>query len=162
MIARTFASVALAGAVVLAPTAAFAETYPAPADSLSCSATQVEVGVEVTCTVGGPNGSEAVLQVTFPGEGTTTYGPVTIVDNVATFTFTAPTTVGVLGVSALIDGEAVDTATINVVAADAAADDELSSTGFEIAGLAIGAGVLLVAGATTVSGAGRRRANTNA
>lgn len=167
MIARTFASVALAGAVVLAPTAAFAETYPAPEDALTCSATVVDQGQTFDCTVEGPNGASAQLQTTTSGDdatiaGTVTSAPKTIVNNVAEFTVTAPGTAGVIGISAIINGEAIDTASVDVVAADAAADDELSSTGFENAGLAIGAGVLLVAGATTVFVAGRRRANANA
>lgn len=167
MIARTFASVALAGAVVLAPTAAFAETYPAPDDALTCSATVVDQGQTFDCTVEGPNGASAQLQTTTSGDdatiaGTVTSAPKTIVNNVAEFTVTAPGTAGVIGISAIINGEAVDTASVSVAAATGGTDEELSGTGFENAGLAIGAGVLLVAGATTVFVAGRRRANTNA
>lgn len=170
MIARTFASVALAGAVVLAPTAAFAETYPAPEDALTCSATVVDQGQTFDCTVEGPNGASAQLQTTTSGDdatiaGTVTSAPKTIVNNVAEFTVTAPGTAGVIGISAIINGEAVDTASINVAAPAGGGngdDDELARTGFENAGLAIGAGILLVAGATTVFVAGRRRANANA
>jgi hypothetical protein len=46
-------------------------------------------------------------------------------------------------------------------ATESGSDDELSSTGFENAGLAAGAGALLVAGAATVYVAARRRSAQN-
>jgi len=168
MIARTVVTAALAGAVVLAPTAALAdvEEYPDAADSLTCDASQVEVTNTVDCTVGAANGAQAALQVTTSGEdasiaGTVTSAEKTVADNVATFTITAPSTTGTMGVTALIDGVAADTASIEVVASSASTDDELAGTGFENAGLAAGAGVLLVAGAATVFVAARRRATAN-
>lgn len=161
MIARTLAATALAGALVLAPTAALAAgSYPGPEDSLKCSVAQIPVSKTFTCTVGAPNGATVEIHVTVPGAGTTIYGPVTVTNNKAVFTITAPNTVGVLGVSAVINGEAVDTASIDVVAEST--DGGLAGTGFENAGLAVGAGVLLVVGATTVFVAARRRQLQNA
>ncbi|WP_062318499.1 hypothetical protein [Demequina maris] len=158
---------ALAGAAVLAPSAAFAEEYPSAADSLTCTATTVEVGQGFECEVGGPNGSDAALQATTSGEdasiaGTVTSVTKTIADNVASFSVTAPSTAGTIGLTAIIDGEAVDTAAVEVVAAGAGTDSELSGTGFENAGLAAGSAGLLVAGAATVFIAARRRAAQNA
>ena len=169
MIARTLAATALAGAAVLVPTAAFAETYPAPADSLTCSAAQVAPGSTFSCVFGGPNGAEAQLQATTSGDNATIAGTVTsevktIADNTASFTVTAPATAGTIGVTAIIDGAAADTAAVAVVSGTGTAsgsDEELSSTGFENAGLAAGAGALLVAGAATVYVAARRRSAQN-
>ncbi|WP_062311238.1 hypothetical protein [Demequina rhizosphaerae] len=168
MIARTIATVALAGAAVLAPSAAFAaDTYPDAADSLTCSTTQTPVNSTFTCTIEGPNDSMAQLQTTFSGgdaeiAGTVTSAEKTITANEASFTVTAPAVTGTIGITGIIDGTAVDTAAVDVVAADVASDSgELSGTGFENAGLAAGAGVLLVAGAVTVFVAARRRAAAN-
>ncbi|MDN4475419.1 hypothetical protein QQX09_06055 [Demequina sp. SYSU T00192] len=168
MIARTIATVALAGAAVLVPSAAFAaDTYPDAGDSLTCDASQVDVTNTVGCTVGAADGSKVALQVTTAGEdasiaGTVTSAAKTVSGNVASFTITAPSSTGTMGITAIIDGEAVDTASIEVVSsASTTTGDELSGTGFENVGLAAGAGVLLVAGAATVFVAARRRAAAN-
>jgi len=174
MFARSFASAALAGAIVLAPTAALATagTYPAPSDSLTCSATQVPVGTEFTCTGTGPDGIEVALQATTSGEdvtfvaGTVTSPVQTITGGEATWTVQAPAQAGEIGFSLLYFDESAsawtsyDTATVTVVA-DSTDDDSLAATGFENAGLGAGAGVLLVAGAATVFVAARRRASQN-
>jgi len=177
---------AVAAAVAMAPVAASAVgTYPAPEDSASASATTVAPCGSFVVTVAGPNGSQAQLQFTFPGtnaftvdgvEGKETTPVKVIVDNEATFAVTAPCESGVLGITGLIDGVAVDTLSITIAAEAgtdtggatgtdggvAAGGDELSATGFESRGLAIGAGALLVAGAGAVFVAARRRSAQNA
>ncbi|WP_062530173.1 hypothetical protein [Demequina rhizosphaerae] len=167
MIARSIAATALAGAVALAPTAAFG--YGSEDAALTCSATQVTVTQQFECVGTGPEGASAALQATTSGEnatfiaGTVTSAEKTVVDGEATWTVEAPSTAGVIGFTLLVDGEAADTATVDVVADSAASgSDELSSTGFENTALAAGAGVLLVAGAATVFVAARRRASQNA
>lgn len=164
---RTVTAIAIAGALALAPTAAQAVgTYPAPGDSLTCSTTQTPVSTVFTCTIEGPNDAAAQLQTTFSGgdatiAGTVTSAAKTIVDNEATFTVTAPGTTGVIGITGIIDGSAVDTASVEVVA-EAGTGGSLSGTGFENAGLALGAGALLVGGAAAIVVAARRRQRVEA
>jgi hypothetical protein len=160
MIRRTLAIGALAAVAVAAPTAAVATTYPAPEDALTCSATQVQPGGSFTCEIGGPDGASAQLQATTSGAnasiaGTVTSEAKTISGGSASFTVTVPGEEGTVGLTALIDGEAVDTSSVVVA-------EELSSTGFENMGLAIGAGALLVAGAGAVVIGARRRASADA
>jgi len=177
MIRRTIVIAAVAAAVAAAPVAAYAaETYPAPEDSASTSTTIVAPGVSFVVTVEGPTGSLAQIQAIFPGTsdftiaGTVTSPVKVIANNEANFTVTAPNESGVMGITVLIDGEPVDTLSITIVAeagtgtdgAAVAGGDELSATGFENSGLAIGAGVLLVAGAGAVFVAARRRSAQNA
>ncbi len=103
MFARTLAATALAGALVFAPAAAMAAPpYPAPENALGCSVAQIPVNGTFTCTVGADNGAIVELHVTVPGAGTKTYGPVTVTNYKATFTITAPGSVGVMGISAVI------------------------------------------------------------
>ena len=164
MIRKTLAAAGIAGALVMAPTAAFAVgTYPAPADALTCSTTQTPVSTVFNCTIEGPNGSAAQLQTTFSGgdatiAGTVTSAEKTIAANEANFTVTAPGTTGVIGITGIIDGVAIDTASVDVIAeTSTGGDGSLSGTGFENAGLAVGAGVLLVGGAAAIAVAARRR-----
>ncbi|WP_062387906.1 hypothetical protein [Demequina iriomotensis] len=172
MIVRTVATAALGTAIALAPAvAASAETYPAPEGSLTCSVTQIPVDQTFTCTITS-TGDYAQLQTVFSGDDATIAGTVTsaevALDGTADFTVTAPSIVGTIGITGIVDGEAIDTASVEVVAEDTggtttgvagAGGGGLSGTGFENEGLAIGAGVLLVAGAATVYIAARRRAN---
>ncbi|WP_062465152.1 hypothetical protein [Demequina soli] len=176
MLTRTFAAATLAGVVALAPTAAMAaDKYPAPANSLMCTKTTVKVGESLKCTIGGPNGHRGRLQVTSSGANVSIAGTVTSADkvfenNLVSFDVTVPEDAGTISIAAIIDGERVDEASVAVVAAtDAGATgstgsstDALSGTGFENAGLAAGAGVLLVAGAATVFVAARRRQSQGA
>ncbi|WP_062304474.1 hypothetical protein [Demequina subtropica] len=171
MIVRTLATAALGTALALGPAlAASAELYPAPEGALTCSATQVPVDTVFTCTVTSDTGTYAQLQTVFAGDdatiaGTVTSSEVALVDGASDFTVTAPSIVGTIGITGIVDGTAVDTASVEVVASDVAggggttgsAGGGLSGTGFENQGLAIGAGVLLVAGAATVYIAARRR-----
>jgi hypothetical protein len=187
MIRRSVVAVAAAGVLVLATGLPGAATvaYPAPEDSLTCAAAQVPAGEVLECTIGGPDGASAQLQTTFAGEdaaiaGTVTSAAKTIAGNIASFTVTAPSTEGIIGVTGIIDGQAVDTASVEVVVtADIVegagplpgdggtstdggvetGDGVLSGTGFENSGLAIGAGALLVAGGVAVFVGARRRNN---
>ncbi|WP_062466010.1 hypothetical protein [Demequina maris] len=164
MIARSIAATALAGAVVLAPTAAFG--YGSEDASLTCTATQVTVTQQFECVGRGPDGASAALQATTSGDnakfiaGTVTSAEKTLVGGEVSWTVEAPSTAGVIGFTLLVDGEAADTATVDVVAGSSTGtSDELSGTGFANAGLAAGAGALLVVGAATVFVAARRRSS---
>ena len=94
MIVKTIASAALAGALVLVPAAGAFAAYPAPGDSLNCSASAVTSGSAFSCTIGGDNGLPATLTVTTSGDNATIAGAVsltkTIASNVASFSVTAP------------------------------------------------------------------------
>ena len=160
MIRRTLATVAVAAAALAVPVAASATQYPAPEPGLTCTASQVAPGESADCTITGPDGAAAQLQTTFSGAdaeiaGTVTSAAKTITDGEATFTVTAPTIEGTIGVTGIIDGVAFATASVEVA-------EELSSTGFDNMGLAVGAGALLVAGASVVFVAARRRSAQNA
>ncbi|MDN4490659.1 hypothetical protein QQX13_07420 [Demequina sp. SYSU T00068] len=161
MIRKTIAALALAGAIVLVPAAAQAApvTYPASEYSITCSVTQVETGRTFECTVTGPNGGTLELRVTLPNGSVLTIAPTSFTTDSATFSLTAPSELGVLGVTAVSEGSTVGTATVDVVSTSTGTTDTdgLASTGFENTGLAIGAGALLVAGAATVFVAARRR-----
>ncbi|MDN4484179.1 hypothetical protein [Demequina lignilytica] len=159
MIRKTIAALALAGAMVLAPVAAQAApvTYPASEYTITCSVTTVAAGKTFECTVTGPNGGTLELRVTLPGGKVITVKPTSFTTDSATFSLTAPSELGVLGVTAVSEGSTVGTATVDVVSASTGTDSGLASTGFENTGLAIGAGALLVAGAATVFVAARRR-----
>ncbi|WP_430868331.1 hypothetical protein [Demequina aurantiaca] len=172
MIRRTIALLALAFAAALAPIAAQAsQSYPAPEDALTCSSAQVAPGTPFSCQVGGENGAQAQLQTTTSGDDATIAGTVTsevkvIANNVAKFTVTPADVEGEIGVTAIINGVAVDTAVIVVAAtgtggASEGGGDGLAGTGFENGGLAVGAGVLLVLGAGAVLLAARRRSAKN-
>ncbi|WP_062516246.1 hypothetical protein [Demequina gelatinilytica] len=183
---RTFATLAAGTALALAPTAASAEDY-GTVSSMECNPLTVEAGAQATCTLTS-DGVSVVWQVTTSGDdvtlvsvaGTVSTAAQDIVGGTSVLTFDAPDAAGTIGVIAIVDGEPVDTATITVVAADdtegagsgsgtdsgtgsdssaSGSDDELSSTGFDNAGLVIGAGALLVVGAGAVAFAARRRTN---
>ncbi len=142
-------------------------SYPPSEDALTVTSQQVAPGGTVQVSVGGPAGSEAQVQVTSSGEDASIAGTVTSAVKVieadttpAQFTVTVPTASGTIGVTALLDGIAVDTATITVVteaAAQQAEDDALSLTGPEVAGIAVAAVALLGGGAAIAIVARRRR-----
>ncbi len=161
MITRALAAVAVAGIALAVPVTASAVTYPADDATLECSATQVAPNESFECTITAEGATEAQLQATTSGEnasiaGTVTSAPKDITSGTADFTVTAPSVEGTIGLTAIVDGVAVDeTATVTV------AGDSLSGTGFDSTPLAIGAGVLLVAGAAVVFVAARRRSAQN-
>ena len=167
-IRRALAVGALAAFAVAGPATAATATYPAPEDSLTCSETQVTPNSEFSCSIGAAEGAQVQLQVTTSGDDVTIAGTVlsevkTVSGGSASFDVTVPANPGTIGISAIIDGAAVDTTTVVVAAAgdDAAAGGGLAVTGFENTGLAIGAGALLVAGAGAVVITARRRASQN-
>ncbi len=164
MLKKTITAVALAGAltVVAAGAAGAAPAYPAPDAALSCSVATTPVDSTYTCTVGGPDGATAVLSATTSGDNAAIAGTVsstkTIASNVATYTVTAPSAAGQVGMSATVGGVPTNTTNVAVTAAAGA----LATTGADNAGLALGAGALLVAGAGAVVVAARRRSSVNA
>ncbi|WP_062465398.1 hypothetical protein [Demequina soli] len=142
---------------------------------MGCTVTTVAAGGSFSCTITGPEGSKAQLQVTTPGgnaaiKGTVTSAAKTIRSAGARFDVTVPETVsGNVSVTAIVDGEAVSSARITSVRtvsavsevrapADAGAPSgsTLSATGFDGGAMALGAGFLLVAGAASVVIAARR------
>lgn len=160
MFKRTIATIIVAGAAFAAPVAASATPYPAPDSDLTCAAAQVAPGESFGCTITGPDGASAQLQTTFSGAdaeiaGTVTSDAKTITDGEANFTVTAPTIEGVIGITALVDGVAIEsTAAVDVAA-------ELSGTGFTGVPLAVAAGALLAAGAAVVFVAARRKSSAS-
>jgi len=160
MIKRTLAVIAVTGLALAVPAAAFAGTeYPAPEPTLTCDPPQTTPGGTVDCVITGEDGDEAQLQTTFSGADAGIAGTVTsdvkiIAGGEAAFTVTAPSIEGTIGISGILNGVAFDTADVVVA-------EELSATGFDSMPLAVGAGVLLVAGAAVVFVAARRRSAAN-
>jgi len=159
MIKRSLATLAVAGIAFAVPVAAQATTYPAPVPTLTCSTAQAVPGASFQCVITGSDGDSAQLQTTFSGAnaeiaGTVTSAAKTIAGGEASFTVTAPAIEGTIGISGIINGAAFDTADVDVAA-------ELSGTGFDSMPLAIGAAALLVAGASVVFVAARRRSAAN-
>jgi len=160
MIKRSLATLAVTGLALAVPVAAFAATdYPAPPPGLTCSTTQAAPGTTFTCTITGEDGDNAQLQTTFSGAdatiaGTVTSAAKTITAGEANFTVTAPSIEGTIGISGIINEVAFATADVDVA-------EELSGTGFDGMPLAVGAGVLLVAGAAVVFVGARRRSAAN-
>jgi len=156
MIKRVLATVAVTGMLFVVPAVAFAASpYPAPDQTLKCSTAQAPPSTTFTCTITGTNGDAAQLQTTFDGAdaaiaGTVTSSPRTIAGGKATFTVTAPAIPGTIGISGIINQVTFDSASVDVA-------DELSSTGFDGMPIAVGAAVLLVAGAGIIVVGARRR-----
>lgn len=158
MIKRSLATLAVTGLAFAAPVAAFASTdYPVPPPGLTCSTAQAAPGSSFTCTVTGDPAADATLTTTFSGAdaaiaGTVTSAPRLVGATGAVFTITAPTIEGTIGISAVVGQVSAGTADVDVA-------EELSGTGFNGMPLAVGAGVLLVAGASVVFVAARRRSH---
>ncbi|WP_084104802.1 hypothetical protein [Demequina sp. NBRC 110056] len=159
-IRRAFAIGALAAVVAAVPTAASA-TYPDPNAAGTCSATQTVPEGTVTCTLASA-GTEGYITVTTSGAdasttvaGTVTSATQSLASGSASWNVTAPNAEGTMGVSFFVDGAPVDTVTVVVA-------EELSATGFENMGLAVGAGALLVIGAGAVMIGARRRVSQGA
>jgi hypothetical protein len=162
MLKRALAIAAVVGAGLALPASAYAtDGYPPEEADLTCSTSQVEVTGAFTCTVTGTEGADAVLEATFDNgtvtiAGTTTSAPKTISGGEANFDLTAPDVTGTIYITATVDGvEAEAQASVDVV-------DELSGTGFDGMPLAVGAGVLLLAGGVIVFAATRRRSHADA
>ena len=158
MIKRSLATLAVTGLAFAVPVAAFASTdYPVPPPGVTCSAAQVAPGATFTCTVTGDPVANAVLTTTFSGADATIAGTVNSAPRLvgatgAVFTVTAPTIEGTIGISAVVGQEPAGSVEVEVAA-------QLSGTGFDGTPLAVGAGVLLVAGAAVVFVAARRRSH---
>lgn len=160
MIRRTIAAAGAAGVLALTPAIAFADTYPPVSEALMCEDLELAPDESATCFVYGPEGGLAEVTFSHPtGTPTAEYvaGSVTVSGAItgtdAEFEVTAPNELGTISVTATVDGQATNAVAIAVVAEDAS----LPRTGFENAGLAIGAGALLVGGAAAVAIAARRR-----
>jgi hypothetical protein len=150
------------------PAAAFAinTDYPAPPPALTCDTAQVAPGATFNCEVTGQLNADAILTTDFPGAtaeiagtDTKTQALSTPTSNVnegtTTFSITAPTIEGDITITVSVNGESPDGVAVEVAS-------ELSGTGFDSMPLAVGAGVLLVAGAAVVFVAARRRSAHNA
>lgn len=159
---RVFAVAALAAIATAVPTAASA-TYPDPDAAGTCAESQTVPEGTVLCTITAEGATDGYITATTVGPdpstsiaGTVTSATQSLASGSADWNVTAPDAEGNIAVDFIVsyDGgttfESVDTATIAVV-------EELSSTGFENMGLAVGAGALLVVGSVAVGFAARRR-----
>ena len=159
MLKKTFASIALAGAITLmtAGVGSAAPAYPAPTAALACSTTTFVPATAFTCTVGGPVDATVVFTVTTTGPSAVIAGAVSSTktigaSNVATSTVSAPKGAGNILVSATVNGVATNGVTVTATGAGV-----LAFTGSDDTGLAIAAGGLLFVGAGAVVFAARRR-----
>ena len=182
MIRRSIAVGALAAAIIAFPTAAMAEEYPAGEASLVCDATVVTAGDEFGCKVVTDYGDEGHIQVSSPVcdvaiAGTVTSAPKSVASGEAPYVVdTTEGCSGMLDITGYVDGEPVGVAQVQVIAGGVldeevveeegtlsaggvvTAEETLSATGFESLPMAVGAGVLLLAGVGVVMVAARRTA----
>jgi len=149
MIRRPVLVAAAAVALALVPSAAMA--YDAPGYGTTVSDATPAVGSAFSLTVTGVDPG-AVVTLKVAGKS---YTATANANGAATFTVTL-TAVGTYTARAYVNGALVSDEVVTVVSG-ASAGAELSSTGFESAGLAAGAGVLVLAGAGAVLVAKRRR-----
>ncbi|WP_298462483.1 peptidase [uncultured Cellulomonas sp.] len=173
MTRRTALVAAAAAALVLAPTAAMA--YDAPGFASSVSDPTPVAGTPITFAVNGNPaiaGKTVLLTVTstpasLPNSaiqiaGTATATKVAGANGDVTFSVTL-SQAGTYDAVATVDGQAVSTQSLAVAAQGTAAakaadaDNGLAETGFDGAGLAAGAGALVLAGAGAVLVAKRRQ-----
>lgn len=152
MIRRIVLAVAAAVALTLVPAAAMA--YEAPGFTFSVSDATPATGIPFTAVITGAEpGSVVTLTITGGQVLTATANA----SGVATFTVTL-NAAGVYTLTATnAAGEVLGTQTVTVAAAAAAAVPALSSTGFDGMPLAVGGGVLVLAGAGAVAVARRRK-----
>ncbi|WP_062521741.1 hypothetical protein [Demequina silvatica] len=130
-------------------------------------------GDSFTCTVTSTLGDKAALQTsasTFDAAiaGTVTSGTKALRSGAASFTVSTPSDAsGTVTATGIVDGGAVGSVAVDVTNTAVLSEDTgttatettsavLSATGFAGTTMALGAGVLLVAGATTVIVAARR------
>jgi hypothetical protein len=172
MIRRIFLVAAAAAALILAPTTAMA-AYNAPGYTCTVSDPTPAIGAPVTVHMSGADANEAVtLTITSsPASisnddiqiaGTKALNKTANASGVADFTVTLASA-GTYALSMTeASGAVISTQTLTVgsqaaAAAGAAATPKLSFTGFNGMGLAVGGGVLVLAGAGAVLIARRRR-----
>lgn len=155
MIMKSLAAAVLAGAVALVSTAAQA-AYPAPDGELTCTTATVYVTTTFTCTIASPAGTSATLVATTGGDdpgiaGVTAVTKAIASSDTAVFTISAPSTATQIAFTGEVNGVATNAAAVTVTTEPVA--PPASGGNFN---LAIGAGVLLAAGATVLVVARRR------
>ena len=162
MIRRTLLVAAAAFALILAPTVAMAYNAPGYTSSVSDPTPAVDQPITVTLQGGAANANQLItLKIT--GAGTKSLTATANASGVASFTF-------VLGASGAYTltmtneaGAVVSTQTLTVLGVSAAAavpgavSGGLATTGFDGMPLAVGGGVLVLAGAGAVIIARRRK-----
>lgn len=171
-IIRTVVTAAIAGALALAPTAAFGYGAADYTNTGTASTTTPVVGSSFSITVAGPGNTPVVLTVTtnptsLPDSaitiaGTKSLTKTTNASGAAVFTVTlsqvgAYTAVVTDGVS----GQVLSTQTFTVAGA-AAAGGQLSATGSNALPIALGAGALVLIGAGGLAYANKRRQDVRA
>lgn len=158
MIRRALLVAAAAVAVILVPSAAMA--YNAPALTTTISDSTPAVGQSVTVIIhGGAANANQVITLTIAGASTKTLTATSNAAGVAKFTFSL-SAAGVYTLTATnASGAVISTQTITVhsVSAAGVAPSQLSFTGFEGTGLAVGGGLLVLTGAGVVLVARRRK-----
>jgi len=160
MIRRAILVAAAAVAVILVPSAAMA--YNAPGFSTTISDATPAVGQSVTVIIhGGAANANQVITLTIAGASTRTLTATSNAAGVARFTFTL-SAAGVYTLTATNASGAVistQTITVHTVSAASAAPSQLSFTGFEGTGLAVGGGLLVLTGAGVVLVSRRRKSS---
>ncbi|MFN3867183.1 MAG: hypothetical protein ACK4MD_10800 [Demequina sp.] len=156
-------AVGIAGVFTLAPAAAHAQLdYPESAGVLQCDIASAVPGGNFGCEIDGPDGSQASLAGEFSGEGevgiagATSTAAETITGGIAPFTVSVPRSSGTLSLTALIDGEPVDTITLAVGTPTLVQPAELSAIGLTNAPLLAAVVMLLAGGGLAVVFASRR------
>lgn len=175
-ISRTVAAVALAGALALAPSAAFGYGASDYTNRGTASDTTPAVGQSFTITIVGPPGARVILTITsnpatLPDSaitlaGTRSLAKTTDATGTAVFTVTLnqPGSFTAVATDA-VSGEVLSTQTFAVSGAapgTPSSAGQLSATGSNALPLALGAGALLAAGAGSIVYAKRRRAAAHA
>jgi hypothetical protein len=157
MIRRIVLAVAAAVALTLVPAAAMA--YEAPGFTFSVSDATPATGVPFTAVItGAVPGSVVTLTVT--GVAGQTLTATANASGAATFTVTLNAAGAYTLTATNAAGAVLGTQVVTVAAAAAAAVPALSSTGFDGMPLAVGGGVLVLAGAGAVVVAKRRKSAT--
>ncbi|MBO3096356.1 peptidase [Cellulomonas dongxiuzhuiae] len=171
-ISRTVATAVIAGALALAPTAAFAYGAADYTNTGTVSDTTPAVGESFSITVVGPGNTPVALTITsnpasIPDSaiqiaGTRSLTKTTNAAGTAVFTVTlAQAATYTAVVTDSVSGEVLSTQTFSASAtaggAAAASGGQLSATGSNALPLAMGAGALLLAGVGGVVYANRRR-----
>ncbi len=165
---RYVGALALAGAMTLAPTAAFAAEYPANTPVLVCDSATFVAGQVINCQITGPSGT--VIDFTVQLGGGVLSETKTLGATPTSFSFTVPGGIDSnVMAEASVSGDVVDTATFTPAAvtttevlsdgpvtAVETASTPLAATGFESTAMAIGGGLLLAGGVVTVVVATRR------
>ena len=160
MIRRALLVAAAAVALILVPSVAMAD-YEAPGFTSSVSDSTPAVGQSITVTInGGAANANKVITLASTCLSTSPLTATANASGVASFTFTL-SAAGVYTLTATnASGAVVSTQTITahaVSAAGVAPSGQLSFTGFDSLPLAVGGGVLVLAGAGAVLVARRRK-----